>query len=187
MNFEEELKAFSKYCRGESKQECKLEYEDINVENFNFTGYELNDSIFVDVRFIKCNFDSVYCSRSNFSGSELENCIFINNQLQKATWDYVIARETSFYNLKAFRTDFLDIILDNCKFENCCFTKCNFTRLEEGEIKKVIFKTCSFDAVSFKACKFKDVIFEECTFKDTFFEQNHDGIRFINCNDLVDL
>ena len=33
----------------------------------------------------------------------------------------------------------------------------------------------------------KDVIFEECTFKDTFFEQNHDGIRFINCNDLVDL
>lgn len=181
MSFKEEMQAFSEYSRGESKQKRSLEYEDIKIENFNFTGYELNDSKFLGSKFIKCNFDSVYCSRSNFSGSELVNCLFINNELQKATWDYIEVCDTYFYHLNAFRTDFFDISLNNCKFEKCIFTKCNFTRLENAEIKNVVFKFCDFDTVSFKDCIFQNVVFEQCKFQNIVLEKDITGVKFINC------
>ena len=52
MSFEEEIQAFSEYSRGKSNHECSLKYEDIRIENFNFTRYELNDSEFLGVKLI---------------------------------------------------------------------------------------------------------------------------------------
>ena len=182
MDFKEKLQVYSEYSKGKSNQEYQLIYEDITIENFDFTGYELNDSKFLCVTFIKCTFDSVYCSHSNFSGSELVNCIFINNELQKATWDFIDVSDTLFHNLNAFRTDFFDINLNNCKFEKCIFTKCNFTRLENAEIKNVVFNLCDFDTVNFKDCVFHNVIFEKCKFQNTKLEEKITGVKFIKCS-----
>lgn len=44
MDIYENLDKYTKYSFGEIKEECELVYEDIELNNIDFTEYDLNNS-----------------------------------------------------------------------------------------------------------------------------------------------
>lgn len=79
MNLKDNLIKYMKYSKGDLSKKCSLEYENINIIEFDFSKFDLNNSFFVGVNFERCDFSNVYLSGSNFGGSILKECILKGN------------------------------------------------------------------------------------------------------------
>ena len=47
MDLKENLIKYTEYSKGDITKKCSLEYEDIDITNLSFSGYDLNNSYFV--------------------------------------------------------------------------------------------------------------------------------------------
>lgn len=172
MDIINDLKQYTEYSKGDISKKCKLEYEDISIKEVDFSKYDLNNSFFLGVKFLNCNFDNVYLSDSNFGGSIIDGCEFRNNVLKKASWDDMRFEKVNVKLLEAFRTTFLYGMFIDTNFEECNFEKCSFS---ESMLKNVYFTGCTISDTDFRNCKFKNVHFRKCKFINVKFDENLNG------------
>lgn len=169
MNIIDNLIKYTAYSKGEISLECDLHYEDIEIDEVDFSPYDLNNSYFGGVTFKKCCFTKVYLSGSNFGGSIMEECVFNSNELKKSSWDDMKFIYTNFKNLDAFRTTFLYGQFKECVYEQCFFSRC---LLSNSVFDNVKFVNCKFEDVNFSESIFKNVIMEKCEIKNVELDEN---------------
>ena len=172
MNIIENLEKYTEYARGEESLKCKLEYEDIDLSNIDFSKYDLNNSFFGGVEFLLCDFSNVYLSGSNFGGSSMKECILNKNIIRKATWDDMILESMKINLMDAFRTSFMygkftDIIFNKCFLEKCSFAN--------SELINVYFVECTVIDTDFTECRLEDVHFKGCKMENTKFDEDTDN------------
>lgn len=107
-----------------------MEYSEINISNLDFAKYDLNNSSFLGVNFVLCDFTGVYLSGSNFGGSVLKKCVLKDNIVRKASWDDVIFKEIKITSIDAFRTTFMFNKFIDMSFESSDINKCSFSDSE---------------------------------------------------------
>ncbi len=182
MKISEVLKKYNVHSRltSTSAEVKERVYEDISIEDFVFTPYEL-DCNFLEVHFEKCDFSNVYLGSIWLCGSIFESCILNANSFIKGKADYVEFINSKIEKLNLFRTDcfnmiFRDTYIDNSKIDNCCFNNATFASCK---IENVIFSR-----INFENSTFKDVKFIKCRFCSNNFNAINgiNDIEFIDCN-----
>lgn len=171
MNLMDDLIKYTEYSSGNESKKCILEYEDINIEGFDFSKFDLNNSFFCGVNFDKCNFSNVYLSGSNFGGSFLKECILKENIINKATWDDMIFEKTKILSMNAFRTTFMYGKFQDTDFLECHLEKCSLTN---SDFKNVYFRGCIIIDTDFMECKLDNVKFIGCKLDNVKFDENVD-------------
>ena len=78
-----------KYSLRKLDEKIEIRYESTSFHDLIFTGYDLNNTEFLEVEFINCDFSQVYLSGSNLSGSTFEKCIFKDNMFKKGKAEYL--------------------------------------------------------------------------------------------------
>lgn len=168
MNLMDNLIKYTEYSKGNISKKCSLEYQDIDIAEFDFSKFDLNNSLFLGVNFFKCDFTSVYLSGSNFGGSFFQECVLKENVIRKAYWDDVVFQKTKITLMNAFRTTFMygnfqdsDFYVGH--FENCFLMNSNFQNVNFIECTMIDtdFSECKFDNVQFIKCKLQNVKFDE--------------------------
>lgn len=169
MNLKDNLIKYMKYSKGDLSKKCSLEYENINIIEFDFSKFDLNNSFFVGVNFERCDFSNVYLSGSNFGGSILKECILKGNINKKSTWDDMTFKKTKILLMNAFRTTFMYGKFQNSNFEECHIEKC---LLSNSCFENMWFRKCTIIDTDFTRCKFENVQFINCTFENIQFDKN---------------
>ena len=167
MNILAELQKYTDYSLGKSKEQMEIKYEDTSLEKLVFTGFDLNNTEFLEVIFNNCDFTDVYLSGSNLSGSTFEECILKRNTFRKGKAEYVTFRQTVITDLDSFRTSFYgscfnDLIIENSIMKNCFIARANSTN--------IVFKNTDLTNTSFKHSKFSNVRFVDCKLDGVNFE-----------------
>lgn len=175
MELQKKLELYTKYLHGLDNNLSMLEIEDVELNEFDFTKYDLNNGYFGGVKFISCDFTNVYLSGSNFGGSQLNACILYNNSLVKAEWDDVTMSGMKVKSLNAFRSSFIFSKFVNCNCENSNFESCNFAG---ANFDNVIFEGCNFKDAYFNGCTFNNVIFKNCIIETDL--EDVDGLSIVN-------
>lgn len=78
MDILKELQSYTEYSLGKSNRIIEIKYADTSFAELVFTGYDLNNTEFLEVAFNQCDFSDVYLSGSNLSGSVFDQYIFNN-------------------------------------------------------------------------------------------------------------
>lgn len=172
MNLMDNLIKYTEYSKGDISKKCSLEYEDIDITEFDFSKFDLNNSFFGGVKFDKCDFSNVYLSGSNFGGSFLKECILKENVINKATWDDMIFEKTKILSMNAFRTTFMYGKFQDSDFSKCYFEKCLLTN---SDFKNVYFRGCTIIDIDFTECKLDNVQFIGCKLENVKFDENIDN------------
>jgi len=185
MDIYEQLKKYTDYSLGLSNEKSNLYYEDISLNKIIFTNYDLNNSSFLEVNFIACDFSQVYMSGASLCGSTFEECIFKDNVYKKGNSDHAIYIKSNFEGMDAFRTSFYEctfseLTIIDSDMRNCSFSDANFSN--------VIFKNVNFDSSSFNSSVFKNVKFIDCTFEKLRFDAaiGIESVDFENTNIRID-
>ena len=69
-----ELQNYMDYSLGKSSERIEIKYVNTSFKELVFTGYDLNNTEFLEVSFAQCDFTDVY-----LSGSIFNQCIFNNS------------------------------------------------------------------------------------------------------------
>ena len=140
MNILAELQKYTDYSLGKSKEQMEIKYENTSFEKLVFTGFDLNNTEFLEVIFNNCDFTDVYLSGSNLSGStDLDSF------------------RTSFYG-----SCFNDLIIENSIMKNCFIARAN--------LSNIVFKNTDLTNTSFKHSMFSNVRFVDCKLDGVNFE-----------------
>ncbi len=181
MDIYDQLKKYTDFSLGKSNVDYELVYKDILLNNVIFTGYDLNNSSFLEVQFNQCDFSNVYLSGASLCGSTFGHCIFKQNIFRKGFCDCTRFKFTTFEFLDSFRTSYYESFFSNVRFQNSRLERSYF---DDSEFVNTQFKNVEFNESSFDNCKFKDVKFEKCNFNKTSFKnvKDIDSIFFENVN-----
>lgn len=163
MDILSKLQKYTDYSLGISKEKLEIKYEDTRFDNLNFLGFDLNNTFFLEVEFIKCDFSGVYLSGSNLSGSAFENCIFNKNVFRKGQADYTVFNATNISELDSLRTSFYGSDFKNLIIENSKMIRNSIFR---ANISNVIFKNVDLTETYFNHTKFENVKFINCILND---------------------
>ncbi len=185
MDIYDQLKRYTDFSLGKSSVRCELVYQNIFLDNIIFTGYDLNNSNFLEVQFDHCDFSNVYLSGASLCGSTFNSCIFKQNIFRKGFCDYAKFESTTFDFLDSFRTSYYENIFVNVQVQNAKMERSYF---DNSEFSNTEFTNVEFREVSFDNCKFKNVKFKKCTFVKTSFKNINDinSINFEDANILLD-
>lgn len=164
MDIYDQLKKYTDYSLGKSSVKCELIYEDILLNNIIFTGYDLNNSKFLEVQFKDCDFSDVYLSGAALYGSVFKNCIFKKNTFRKGFCDYASFKDTTFDFLDSFRTSYNEAQFVNVQFKN---SKMERSYFDDSQFKNTEFINIEFSESSFNNCTFEGVKFKKCSFNKT--------------------
>lgn len=167
MNLIDDLIKYTEYAKGNTCEECRLEYNDINISNLDLSKYDLNNSFFCGVKFTLCDFSDVYLSGSNFGGSVLKDCIFKENIIKKASWDDMVFEQVTIRLMDAFRTTFMFGKFLNTCFDECHINKCSFS---DSKLMNVYFKDSIIIDTDFNDCEIENVHFVRCKFENVKFD-----------------
>lgn len=102
------LKKYTEFSMGLSNEVCELIYQDTSFDGIVFTGYDLNNSSFLEIVFNECDFSNVYLSGASLCGSNFNRCEFSDNIFRKGKADNSRFSSTVFKNLDSFRTTFYE-------------------------------------------------------------------------------
>lgn len=176
MDIDDLLKRYTAYSLHESDVPVEVLIQEMKIDNFDFSKYDLNNTLWLEVLFSQCDFSDVYLSGASICGSEFFECIFKNNRFVKGKADYATFKNSSIVKLNAFRTSFYEALFDNVvisdsKIVVCMINKANFS--------KVKFVNTDLRESSFQDAVFKDVIFSNCILDNNNFN-NIEGIHFDN-------
>lgn len=158
---------------------------DMTIYDLNFSEYNLCGTVFLRNKFDSCVFYTTNLTHTDFSGSLFCRCSFDQNWIYKSTWDDVKFIHSSIASLEATKTDFYDIVMQNCKVKDSKFKRCSFVYVDselQDAIACTIFLNCVFDQCDFENCNFKSVKFIGCTFVDSKIDTANSGILFTNCD-----
>lgn len=185
MDIYDQLKKYTDFSLGKSSVECELVYQDTFLNNITFTGYDLNNSKFLEVQFNHCDFSNVYLSGASLCGSTFKNCIFKQNIFRKGFCDYARFESTTFDFLDSFRTSYYEALFTNVQFQNAKMERSYF---DDSEFINTEFINVEFNESSFNNCKFKSVKFSKCSFNKTSFKniKDLDSIFFENVSIFSD-
>lgn len=178
------LKKYKEFSMGLSEEVCELIYEDTSFDDIVFTGYDLNNSNFLEVKFNSCDFSKVYLSGATLCGSVFDKCKFSENTFRKGNADYSIFNSTEINRFDLFRTTFYESQFNNV---NVFDSKYELTYLDDSHFLEVVFKNTQFKSASFNDSTFKNVKFINCYFEKTTF-QNITGFsetQFINSTIVI--
>ena len=177
MDIYDQLKKYTDFSLGRSDTKCELTYQGILLDDIIFTGYDLNNSKFLEVRFNRCDFSNVYLSGASLCGSAFENCIFKQNIFRKGLCDYARFGATTFVLLDSFRTSYYETLFTNVRFQDSKMDRSYFdySKFEDTEFINVDFNGSSFDNATFKNDKVKKCFFVKTSFKNI---KNIDQILF---------
>ncbi|MEI4803847.1 pentapeptide repeat-containing protein [Bacillus sp. FJAT-51639] len=180
-----QLKKYTEFSMGQSNEVCELIYQDTFINGIVFTGYDLNNSSFLEVVFNSCDFSNVYLSGASICGSTFNECIFLKNTFRKGKADYSIFNSTNLGELDSFRTSFyesqfLNVILKDSKLERCY--------LDESIFSNVKFENVKFLSSTFNNSTFKNVHFINCHFEDSTFQNvtNFHEVHFVDSSITID-
>ncbi len=168
---------YTQYSQGDLEKRCELHYEDIMIDNFDFSKYDLNNALFLGVYFENCDFTNVYLSGSYFGGSTMNNCILKNNTLRKANWDCITVSHTEISKLDLFRTTIMDASFDHVNITSSKLERC---LLSSSHINNVEFYGCSIIDTDF-GYTLQNVEFYECSIIDTDFGCTLQNVIFKKC------
>lgn len=162
-----ELQKYTDYSLGKSKERLEIRYEDTSFDDLIFTGFDMNNTEFLEVIFSNCNFSDVYLSGSNLSGSTFEKCIFKRNMFRKGKAEYVTFNQTIINGLDSFRSslygsEFYDMIINDSLMKDCFIARANFSN--------IVFKNADLTDANFNYSKFSNVKFINCILDGTKFE-----------------
>ena len=179
MDILNDLQKYTDFSSGKSKERIEIKYIESSFQNLRFTGFDLNNTEFLEVTFSGCDFTNVYLSGSNLSGSIFKKCIFKNNIFRKGKAEYVIFDQTDINNMDAFRSSFYeasfnDIVIVESQIANCFFSRSSFSN--------TVFKNVDLTSTNFSHAKFNNVKFVECILDKTNFENaiGLESVEFLN-------
>ena len=172
------LELLMEYSRNELR-ELTVTREKIN--NFDFSGYDLGGSFFMEDEFSSCIFDSTNLEITNFGGSIFNDCKLNGNRIIDAYWHDVSMINTTIQNIEATRNFAFNMKINNCEVKDSVFLSCCFTNFSDGIVTGTIFRNCSFEKCDFQNCVFRSVKFVECVFIDTEIETEGNDVSFIDC------
>ncbi len=162
----------------------EISINDITIEDLNMSEYNLCGTVFLRTQFISCVFYTTDLTHSDFSGSKFCNCPFSRNWIYKSTWDDVEFIQCSIISLEAAKTDFYDIVMQNCEVKDSRFIRCGFTHVELEQVDAftfTVFSNCIFDQCDFKNCQFNRVEFIGCTFINTSIDTLNTSVQYNDC------
>jgi len=165
MHLIQRLEEYTRFSKGEIRECAQLELPDLQLRDFDFSPFDLNNSYFGGGSFFCCNFEKVYLSGSNFGGSKFVSCKFNCNELVKAEWDEVIMENMEIDSIMAFRATFCESTFRNIRIKNGDFKLCNFW---SAKFDKVTFENCNFEQASFTDASFSEVVFKDCILPEKF-------------------
>lgn len=185
MDIYSQLKKYTDFSLGKSSVKCELLYQNISLNDITFTGYDLNNSKFLEVRFHHCDFSNVYLSGASLCGSDFINCKFKKNIFRKGFCDYTRFKSTTFDLLDSFRTSYYEALFTDIQFQN---TKMERSYFDDSEFINTKFINTKLIESSFDNCKFKGVKFVNCDFYKTSFKnvRDLDSIFFENVTLVLD-
>lgn len=178
------LKKYTEFSMGLSKEVCELIYQDTSFEGIVFTGYDLNNSSFLEVVFNSCDFSNVYLSGASLCGSTFNRCEFLGNIFRKGNADYSTFNSTVLKNLDSFRTTFYESQFFDVKVSN---SKLELTYMDDSTFSEVEFENTEFLSSTFNNSTFKNVKFINCCFENTKFLNitGFDEVHFVNSSIII--
>ena len=183
MDLLKDLQKLTDYHKGIGEK-FELAYDNIEIKNIEFTGYDISYSWFTNTLFNECNFTNVDLDSAWLCSSIFESCKFENNSFIKGNADDAEFRSSDFKEMNAFRTTFLDSKFGNMNIFNSSFKYCGFL----STILNVTFENTDLTGVNFDDSSFQSVTFKGCYFEDTTFRnvKNWDEVDFENSRINVD-
>lgn len=161
------LKSYTDYSLGKSSERIEIKYVDASFKEIVFTGYDLNNTEFLEVLFNQCDFTDAYLSGSNLSGSTFNHCIFDNNIFRKGKAEYVSFNQTNIKKIDSFRTSFYGASFNDLVIENSLMSN-NF--IARSSFSNVVFKNVNLADANFSNSRFSNVKFIECILSRTIFD-----------------
>lgn len=140
------------------KNFSKMSIKRTNLNNqklycYNFSKAALTGSIFNDVDFIQCNFNSAVAEFCNYY-----NCSFVNNEgietmrgVNFSNSNYINCK---FKNIKIFTSSFTNTYFKNSVFDNC---KIVLSSLENSIFENVTFKNIKLTNLNIEFSEFRNV------------------------------
>lgn len=168
VDISKKLQRYTDYSMGKSSEKIDIKYVDASFKEFVFTGYDLNNTEFLEVLFDQCDFTDVYLSGSNLSGSIFNHCILNNNIFRKGKADYVSLIQTNIKSMDSFRTSFYgtsfkDMCIEGTMMCNCFIVNAFFSNVvfRNVNLTNTNFKNSTFDNVKFIGCILVKTIFDD--------------------------
>jgi len=174
------LQKYTEYSLGKTKEKCSLIYQDVTINNIDFSPYDLNNSSFLEITFNNCDFSKVYLSGASLCGSIFNQCIFLYNTFKKGNADYTEFISTEIKNMDSFRTSYNETSFQDVKIIESQLERSYF---DDSKFTNVTFINTNFIECSFNNSKFDNVIFIGCHFEQTNF-QNIMEVNNINFNNV---
>ena len=183
MDLLKNLQKMTDYHKGIGER-YELAYDDVEIKNIKFTGYDISYSWFTNTKFIECDFTNVDLDSTWLCNSIFEVCKLENNGFVKGNADGVGFKESDLKNLKAFRSTFFGSKFENMSIFNSSFKYCGFL----SEIVNVEFESTDLTGASFDDSSFQNVVFRGCYFEDTTFRNvmSWNEINFENSRIKID-
>ncbi|MEO5684601.1 MAG: pentapeptide repeat-containing protein [Chitinophagaceae bacterium] len=130
--------------------EKKTRIEKQTLDNYDFTGTDLNHPIFANVNFKLCLFEKTLFQDARIYGCSFELCDFVSVDFRNTTLGAQGA------------------IIKNCVFKKCDFSGMNFEYPH--------FINCVFDHCKLKKINFNDSSFDNCKFNGKIADVTFNGI-----------
>lgn len=184
MDLLDSLKKYTEFSMGMSNEMCELIYEDTCFEDVIFTGYDLNNSKFLEVQFNKCNFSKVYMSGASLCGSLFNKCVFEDNIFKKGMADHARFLKSDIKGMDAFRSSFYETKFEDMKISDSLIKNCHLGR---AKFMNVIFENTDLSKTNFNNSVFNKVIFKNCFFADTQFKDilGYEEINFFHSSIMI--
>lgn len=127
--------------------QCRI--EDVIIEEFDFSSYNLTEAAFHNVTFKDCNFGDTRFWGAMFITCEFSTCYFAGAEM----WEAIIAGSTFDY------CSMIEVDFQNARILNTTFTKCPFlcAQFRTATIMNCQFRWCKFSSTDFTDAELNQV------------------------------
>lgn len=133
--------------------QCRI--EDVIIEEFDFSSYNLSEAVFHNVTFKDCAFGDTRLWAAAFITCEFSTCHFAGAEF----WEATIAGST--FN----GCSMIGVDLQNAKVANCTFNKCRFLC---AQFRTATLANCQFNWSKFSSVDFTDAKLNQVNFNTSF-------------------
>ena len=164
----------------------RLNLENSNIENFDFSGCNLSHATFTNCNFFSCNFSKTTISDTNFLKCELINVTFFKSNFDRVHFsESIFDQNSNLSECTIFNSKFTDVntlftFFINTKFDSVSFSGCNILK---SLFNNATFLSCEIEKNNFLCCELPFSSLKSTSLYDTSFAgcELH-GIEIENCN-----
>lgn len=150
-DLEERIREHQAFLESDGAEGAVLEIYSAKIEDFDFSGLNLNSVLLQGNYFSRCNFRSIDLFGADLRLSTFEHCDFRVAMLAKTVWH-------------------------RCSINDCDFTGANLQRAEiiNAEIASSTFESSNFSGIVVSGCNIKETLFKVSELGMSAIEENQE-------------